>query len=82
MADGDKSLQLDRRQIKKKRKFERKSIVRVTTATAKVLRRGSSARFYALGKLQQVVSQKRRKNPQIQSRRWVQQTQSISFFLF
>jgi hypothetical protein len=45
MADGDKSLQLRSTQIKKKRKFERKSKVVVTTATAKVLRRGSSARF-------------------------------------
>jgi hypothetical protein len=49
MADGDKSLQLRSTQIKKKRKFERKSKVVVTTATAKVLRRRP---FYALGKLQ------------------------------
>jgi len=61
MADGDKSLQLDRRRSKK-RKFERKSRGVVTTATAKVLRRGSTARFYALGKLQSVVSSKEKES--------------------
>jgi hypothetical protein len=64
MADGDKSLQLRSTQ---KRKFERKSQVVVTTATAKVLRRGrlEAAPVLRFRKATTTVVSRKEENPQI-----------------